>query len=198
VTADERYWESLAPIELDFLRSILQTTTNEILHSEQQALHYNEAHFLWYADELRSLVNQLISVGTFAVIEGHARHLTQRCGIEPRRRAAWGEIRKGLESFLGQNLELIKGFPAVETVRRLSNCFKHSGGWPSPEILSLSGHPDPPYLSRLIQRDPLNGKMTFWSYVEAEQNLDEARLFSINLSKNVESALDANANGREV
>lgn len=160
---------------LHFLEGITVSAEDEIAKEEQAGMEGGAvcAFLIWRADETHVLLKQIITVGTFTVVENYTRELLQRHGVNLTERSAWGEIRMKLERLLSQNLEDLPGYKTVDYVRQLSNCFKHKGGWPDKNLVKNSNRPD------LVncKGDPLYYRTTFWRYIDINHNLKQTEQF---------------------
>lgn len=178
--AEAEFEEQGHPItySFHFLEEIAKFAEQEIEKELAAGMKIGAALFVWRADQIQCLLNQLLSVGTFAIIESHVRELSYEAGVELSSRAVWGEIRTKLEGRMNRGLGTFPGFMTVETVRQLANCFKHNSGWPNMAMIEKSQRPD------LVDNpDPQYVRTTFWTWIDTRQNLQEADRFLNALAK---------------
>jgi len=162
--------------EFNFLVTMAQIASKEIAKKEKRAWDMREGFFILEADELRILLNQFISVGTFAVIENHCRWLGGEAEIALSERPQWGEIRTKIEKYMNNSFDNFPEFSTVENLRILSNCFKHKSGWPSMEMVRKSNRPD------LIDGEKFVGspdyvRTIFWTSIDIFHNIYKAERF---------------------
>jgi len=183
---EEEFEEEDQPViyAFHFMEEISNFAEQEMERELAAVIEIGEALFVWRSDEMQCLLNQLLSVGTFAVIENHGRDLALDAGIVLSSRAVWGEIRTKLERILNRTFDTFPSFTTVETVRRLANCFKHNGGWPDTEMIEKSPRPD-----LTNNPDPDYVRITFWRWIDTRRNLQEASQFLSSLAKEIRSRI---------
>lgn len=170
------------PQELEIIESIATFASERI---RQFQVHWEGIGFegsaaFREAYDMYALLAQLVSTGTFAVVENCGRQLVGRYGVQLSERPVWGEIRQRIEEMLGYPLENLPGFQTVDTVRQLANCFKHKDGWPDRAMIETCR----PHVREMFLGnsrgwiDPLFGRSSFWAdEVDLHQNIKQVRIF---------------------
>lgn len=177
--------DHLIPDAFHFLEEIACFAEEEIAKEEADGMRIGEVLFVWRADQMHCLLNQLISVGTFAVAENHAREVLRNRGVVLSQRVVGGEIRQKLENILNRKLDTLSGYATLKDVRELSNCFKHRSGWPNSNMIAKSKYLD---FIDIFQGDPEYARTLFWRYIDITQNIKEVQLFLKSLMQAVQSS----------